>query len=206
MKEFYRSGVTPQQKLVAVNNKFGNVDIKNQQGTTRILYDTLDASTLSNGGTLRFFEDSASRVFPFCNTGSDGNKLGVGDTMVIEAIQLQQLTWNPATLQYTAIEGFGQFTPNFENIWNGILSVEIANNRVIKNLSGKIGFTNYNKSTQGNSANFTIYLETQIVIPPLLNFVVELRTPDCDNTIAANTYWRCLLIGTGGIIAPRTTF
>ena len=80
MKSIYKAGITPQQKLVAVNNKFGNSSIKDQQGTTRLIYDTLPLSGTS-AKTLRFFEDSASRQFPFSNTGSDGNKLGVGNTM-----------------------------------------------------------------------------------------------------------------------------
>ena len=32
---------TPQDKIVGVNNKFGNTNIKNQQGTTRVIYDSL---------------------------------------------------------------------------------------------------------------------------------------------------------------------
>jgi hypothetical protein len=74
--------------MVGVNNKFGNTGIKSQQGTSRLIYDTLPVGTNT---TFRFFEDSASRNFPFTNTGSDGNKLGVGDTMVIESVQFSYI-------------------------------------------------------------------------------------------------------------------
>ena len=85
MRTIYNSGITPQDKIVAVNKKFGNSGIKSQQGTSRIIYDALPVT--NNGQTtFRFFEDSSSRTFPFTNTGSDGNKLGVGDTMVLGSV------------------------------------------------------------------------------------------------------------------------
>jgi len=191
MREIYKSGVTPQQKLVAINNKFGNVSVKNQQGTTRQLYDTL---RYSGAGTYRFFEDSASRNFPLTNTGSDGNKLGVGDTMVISAIQF--------TIKDDMSGGIAAFPDEFQAC---DLSFEIANNRVIKNLALTEAKTNYNKNTSNNTSIFVLYLETEIVIPPLLNFVLELRVP---NTGYSNpdASLRVDFIGAAGIIAPRTTF
>jgi len=200
MREFYKSGVTPQQKLVAINNKFGNNDIKNQQGTTRLIYDTLP--TQAGAATYRFFEDSASRNFPFSNTGSDGNKLGVGDTMAIESISFQLLTLDPATGSFTQLAAL---TTTVTSTQAGIFSFEIANNRVIKSLSLSEADSNYNNSTNPND-NSTLELETQIVIPPLLNFVLELRLPAVGGGFGPNTYIRVVLNGTGGIIAPRTTF
>lgn len=188
MRTIYKGGVTPQQKIVAVNQKFGNNSIQLQQGTTRQLYDTL----LHQGSaeTLRFFEDSASRNFPLTNTGSDGNKLGVGDTMVISAIQfsiLREVTIDPLP----------------DIFQTGQINFEIANNRVIKDLALTEAKTYVNESTSGNTKQFIIYLETEIVIPPLLNYVLELRTPNLDG-IERNL--RCDIIGAAGIIAPRTTF
>lgn len=126
MRQIYASGTTPQQKLVAVNNKFGNTGIKNQQGTSRIIYDSLTTGTNT---TFRFFEDSASRRFPFTNTGSDGNKLGVGDTMVISSVTFYYFDVINAT---NIIEGF---TPIFQdlNLLISMFDFEIANNKVIKN-------------------------------------------------------------------------
>jgi hypothetical protein len=34
MNTYYKSGVSPQHKMVSVNQKFGNTGVKNQQGTT----------------------------------------------------------------------------------------------------------------------------------------------------------------------------
>ena len=75
------------RKIVTVNNAQGAKNINQQQGTTRIIYDSLP---LVNGvnpkQTLRFFEGVNSRVFPFTNLTE--NKLQIG-----ESIALQRFTF-----------------------------------------------------------------------------------------------------------------
>lgn len=206
MREIYKSGVTPQQKLVGINNKFGNTSVKDQQGTSRIIYDTLPTGTNT---TFRFFEDSASRNFPFTNTGSDGNKLGVGDTMVIESVEFLLIDFNTTTgavIAITSLVNYG-FGPSPSNFLTSIFDFEIANNKVIKKLTLTEGSQYYSKSTTTQGTD--IELETQIVLPPLLPYILELRVPE---TIQASPfpdsarYIQAQIIGTGGIIAPRTTF
>jgi hypothetical protein len=201
MREIYQSGLTPQQKMVGVNQKFGNTGIKNQQGTSRIIYDSLPSGTNT---TFRFFEDSASRNFPFTNTGSDGNKLGVGDTMVIESVQFNIIDVVTATglIENTyPIFNFGT------NPALGIFDFEIANNKVLKKLTLTEGLSAYNKTTNPNQTG-EVELETQIVLPPLLPYILNLQLPVAITAAAAGRtrYLRATIIGTGGIIAPRTTF
>jgi hypothetical protein len=198
MRELYKAGVTPQQKAVAINNKFGNTGIKDQQGTTRLIYDTLPLGAVG-AKTLRFFEDSAGRQFPFSNTGADGNKLGVGNTLVIESISFFILTYDTVNLRFDAIA----LPTSVAAISQAQINLEIANNRVIKNLSLTELSAAFDKNI-GATNDSTLELSTQIVIPPLLNFVCQVQIPYF--TPAANTYLRCVLNGTGGIIAPRTTF
>ena len=83
MKGIQISNLTPQQKAVAVNNRFGNTNIKGQQGTTRVIYDSLP---LDGATELRFFENASSRQYPFTNITSEGNRLTVGETFVIQKI------------------------------------------------------------------------------------------------------------------------
>lgn len=199
MREIYKAGLTPQQKMVAINQKFGNSGIAAQQGTTRQIYDTLLIPAGANAKTLRFFEDSASRTFPFSNCGSDGNKLGVGNTMVIESVTFYILTWDTVNLRFTSVAS----PTTIVAVNNGLLNFEIANNRVIKNFSLQELSGAYDKNP-GVTIDSTIEFDTQIVIPPLLNFVCQLQIPNF--TPAANTYIRCVINGAGGIIAPRTTF
>jgi hypothetical protein len=199
MRQIYTSGSTPQQKLVAVNNKFGNTGIKSQQGTSRIIYDSLATGTNTN---FRFFEDSSSRNFPFTNTGSDGNKLGVGDTMVINSVMFYYFDVVNAT---GLIEASSSLFGNTTFVL-GIFDFEIANNKVIKKLTLTEGSFSYNKNTA--NTNSDLELETQIVLPPLLPYVLELRLPVALPAPAAGRtrYLQAQIIGTGGIIAPRTTF
>lgn len=199
MRQIYASGLTPQQKLVAVNNKFGNTGIKNQQGTSRIIYDSLATGTNT---TFRFFEDSASRRFPFTNTGSDGNKLGVGDTMVISSVTFYYFD----VINATGIIDNSTVIFQNTNLLISMFDFEIANNKVIKKLTLTEGSTSYNKNTSVNPSD--LELETQIVLPPLLPYVLELRLPVAIGAPAAGRtrYIQAQIIGTGGIIAPRTTF
>lgn len=198
MREIYKTGVTPQQKAIAINNKFGNSGIADQQGTTRLIYDTLPLGA-AGAKTLRFFEDSAGRQFPFSNTGADGNKLGVGNTMVVESISFFILTYDTVNLRWDAIA----LPTSVAAISQAQINFEIANNRVIKNLSLTELSAAFDKNI-GATNDSTLELSTQIVIPPLLNFVCQVQIPFF--TPAANTWLRCVINGTGGIIAPRTTF
>ena len=201
MRQIYNAGVTPQQKMVGINQKFGNTGIKNQQGTSRIIYDSIEIT--AGKTTYRFFEDSTTRAFPLTNTGSEGNKLGVGDTMVVS--QLLFVIWNKNLLTNVwTIAG------NLGNIGTatglGIIDFDIANNKVLKKVTVTETQVSYNKDT--NADVNSLDLETQIVIPPLLQYTLDLQIPVALPLPAANNqrFLVCQIIGTGGIIAPRTTF
>lgn len=206
MRQIYSAGVTPQQKLVGVNNKFGNTGIKDQQGTSRIIYDALPVT--NNGQTtFRFYEDSSSRAFPFTNTGSDGNKLGVGDTMVLGSVLFYAVKRTTATGRFDTQQNIAVGNSNEISFFN----FEIANNQVVKRVTLTEASQSYNKNTSGSATN--LELETEIVIPPLLPYVLELRTPLDLFTLlggspGAGKEWFVFaqIIGVGGIIAPRTTF
>ena len=205
MRQIYNAGISPQEKLVAVNSKFGNTGVKSQQGTSRIIYDSLPVT--NNGqATFRFFEDASARTFPFTNTGSDGNKLGVGDTMVLGSV----LFYAQQRTTATGIFAEANNLLSFGSVGLSYFNFEIANNQVVKKVTLTEAKLNYNNSTA--VVNTNLVLETEIVIPPLLPYVLELRTPSSLYTLlgapAAGHTWYVFaqIIGTGGIIAPRTTF
>jgi hypothetical protein len=188
-------GITPQQKMVAVNNKFGNTNIKGQQGTTRVLFDSIEL----NGATeFRFFENAGSKSYPFTNVGAEGNRLNVGETFAIQKIYFGQMTTDPDT------GAFVGFSPNWPFLAKGELSFQIANSQVIKQLP-LIDFyqSSFNPSAV-NGSDIAFETLTDIVIPPLLEYVLTVRTAD-QNTIA-NTRLVCFIEGTAGILAPQTTF
>ena len=198
MKEFIRGGVTPQMKNISVNDRFGNTGIKKQQGSTIIKYDTLPFDGRTE---FRFFEESNQRNFPLSNTGADGNKLGVGNSMVVERAYLTIGTYNPSTNAWLTIDT----TDVGSNV--AILTSEfgftIANSQVIKNVPVLSWIADFNKSAE-NNLNSNYEFDTQIIIPPLLEFVATLRTQKY--TAVDNTYVRLTIEGSGAIIAPKTTF
>jgi len=198
MREVIRGGVTPQMKAVAVNDKFGNSGIKKQQGSTVIKYDTLP---LDGRTEFRFFEESNQRNFPLSNTGADGNKLGVGNSMVVERVYLTVGTYAPTTNQWLTFDA----TDITSNV--AILAAEfgftLANSQVIKNIPILSWIANFNKNAE-NALNSNYEFDTQIVIPPLLEFVATLRTQKY--TAVSETYVRLTIEGAGAIIAPKTTF
>lgn len=199
MKEYTAGRVTPQMKNIAVNSKFGNSGIRSQQGSTVIKYDTLSL----NGATeLRFFEESNQRNFPLSNTGADGNKLGVGNSMVVERVYLTLGEFNPTTNAWTAFNST-DITTNPE-----ILAAEfgftIANSQVIKNIPVLSWIANFNKAAE-NNLNSNYEFDTQIIIPPLLEFVATLRLQKY-TPATTPLYVRLTIEGSGAIIAPKTTF
>lgn len=202
MKEFISGRVTPQRKAIGVNDKFGNTGIKKQQGSTIVKYDTLDYTGQTE---LRFFEGSAQRNFPLSNTGSDGNKLGVGNSMVVERAYLTLIE----TDKETGAVKYSPITISLTDLDWLVLSefgMSIANSEVIKTLP-ILSWTPQFGKDQENENNYNFEFDTQIVIPPLLEYVCTLRIPTATTFPEDFTYKiRLTIEGTGAIIAPRTTF
>jgi len=198
MRERIMGTVTPQMKNIAVNDKFGNSGIKKQQGSTVIKYDTLP---LDGRTEFRFFEESNQRNFPLSNTGADGNKLGVGNSMVVERAYLTVGTYSPTTNRWLTLDQ----TDITTNV--ALLTAEfgfvIANSQVIKNIPVLSWIADFNKAAE-NNLNSNYEFDTQIIIPPLLEFVATLRTQGY--TAVSETYVRLTIEGSGAIIAPKTTF
>jgi hypothetical protein len=199
MREITSGNVSPQMKQVFVNNKFGNTGIKRQQGSTVIKYDTLP---LDGRTEFRFFEGCQSRVFPFTNSNSEGNKLGVGNSMTIERMYLSIVTTDALAPNLpTAIASF-DLTTNIA-VLTSEFSFLLANATVIKNVPILSFVPNFNKLAE-NNLNSSFEFDTQIVVPPLLDFIASLRTQAY--TAVENTSIRLTLEGAGAIIAPKTTF
>lgn len=198
MRERIMGTITPQMKNISVNNKFGNSGIQKQQGSTVIKYDTLKLQ----GTELRFFEESNQRNFPLSNTGADGNKLGVGNSMVVERVYLTIGSYNPVTNAWTAFQATDLTSPI--QILASEFGFTLANSQVIKNIPVLSWVPNFNKAAE-NQLNSNYEFDTQIVIPPLLEFVATLRL----QTYVApsdDLYVRLTIEGSGAIIAPKTTF
>lgn len=197
MKQFIRTGTTPQRKIIQTNDGFGNRGIKQQQGTTRILYDSLpiDGST-----EFRFFEGANNRDFPRTNMGASGNQLNVGETIVFERAYLMVTIEDPVTFEWTIV---AVSAAAFPDIVMGELNLAIANSQVLKPIPIASFEPTFNKNaTYGDYNNFEF--DTQLILPPLLEFVSILRVPI--QAAVADADLRLTYEGVGAIIAPRRTF
>lgn len=197
MKEVIGGRFTPQRKAIGVNDKFGNTGIKKQQGSTVIKYDSLP---LDGRTEYRFFEGSSQRNFPFSNTGSDGNKLGVGNTLVLERAYLSLVSFVDGALSEIEVISLSTSSPN---ILAAEFSFSIANSEVIKQVPILSWLPQFNKVAE-NNLNTNFEFDTQVVIPPLLEYVATLRLPA--GVTVKDSFIRLTVEGTGAIIAPRTTF
>lgn len=197
MQQWSGRGVTPQAKNISVNDKFGNKGIKNQQGSTIIKYDTLPIDGRSE---FRFFEGASARTFPETNCTTEGNKLGVGNSMVVERVYLSILSKVAGV--YTTVEELS-LTTTLPAILLSEFGFAIANSDVIKQLPVLSFLPQFNKNAE-NELSTSFDFDTQIVIPPLLEFVATLRLTR--GTTIADSFLRLTIEGSGAIIAPRTTF
>lgn len=203
MKTVDFGSITPQRKAIGVNDKFGNSGIKKQQGSTVIKYDTLP---LDGATTLRFFDQSSQRNFPLSNTGSDGNKLGVGNSMVVERAYLTLLVYNAKTNSISELKSLQIPTASAEEdaVIASELNFEIANATVLKNIPILSFLPEFNKVAE-NQVNTNYEFDTQIVIPPLLEYVATVRLPQYQKGEKA-LWLRLTIEGAGAIIAPKATF
>ena len=192
------SQVTPNQKIAGVNNKFGNRGIKKQQGTTRIIYDTLTLTTLAD--TFRFFDGVNTRTFPDTNVGQSGTGLQVGESLAVDRMYLTVLLEN-ALSPFNLISATSISTR--PDIGIGDVSIKIANTVVLKPIPLTSFDANFNKSAKFLPAS-NFEFDTTIIFPPLLEFIVEVRTTIALGTL--NSSLRLTIEGVGSILAPRATF
>lgn len=207
MKGITIQSVTPQGKMVAVNNKFGNTNIKNQQGTTRVIYDSLPLDGRTN---FRFFETANVRTAPLTNIGSEGNRLEVGSTFTIEKIYFNAVTFDAVNNTITASLNGLAFTAGDTAVpfATGELDFFIANSQVIKQLPTSFTQGSNFNATANNTNDHAFSLATDIVIPPLLEYIANLRTTSYATgaDLQGYTHLQCFIYGTAGIISPQTTF
>lgn len=186
--------VSPQRKAIKISDKFGNKGIKNQQGTTRLIYDSLPVDGRTE---FRFFEEVNSRNFPRTNLSI--NQLNVGEMLVIERSYLATFVQDPALDTYTVAP---MTLGVFPNIAMGELVIDITTQKVMKPIPVMSYFPELNKSAY--HAEYTNFeFNTQIVIQPLLEFNVNLRVPI--QPAIADTELRFTMGGVGSILAPKAT-
>ena len=190
------SNETPQQKIISVADKLGIPGIAKQQGSTRVIYDSLPVDGRS---VYRFFEGSNSRVFPFTNVGSFGNKLEVGEVLTVQYIYFN--LFNIVDGVTTAITPLGLGAPSAP-ITLGDWNFVIGNVQVVKPTPVVSSNPAFNKNCNSDSNLFI--RDTDLVIPPLLEFISELKTQS--GVTIQSTFLRMTIEGIGSLINTRQPY
>lgn len=181
--------VSPQDKLLYVANKLGLSSLKYMQGSTRVIYD--QSTTQQTQHTL--FEGAAGRDFPLTNLGANGNQFQVDEALLVEKI--------------------GFFIPDAADGQNFaanttiscIFDLIIGNKTVMKDTVIEVGGEGafYN---DGGAISSVITLEgVGIVIPPQVEFKVNVRPLITKGRAAAEARVGMYLFGTGVLLNFNTS-
>ena len=181
--------ISAQDKMLYVANKLGLTDLKNMQGSTRVVYDQNTAAALDH--TL--FANASTRSFPITNLGANGNQFQVNEALLVEQI---------AFFIPDAEDG-----ENYINL-NGIsvkFDLVIGNKTVIKDavveFAGQQAFYN-----DGSAGSCVMTLEgVGILIPPQVEFYVRASAFLSRSRVASSQRLGCYLFGTAALLNFNTT-
>lgn len=185
------------QQIVGVNERLGNMAVPQMQGTTRMIFDTLQG-TGTNPGSYTFFQGVSSRTYPLSNVSQ--NRFEVGESLAVQYISVATYA-AAAAAAFPALSTAVTLLNAIPNV--GVLNLFIGNQRVLKNFE----ILEYSLSVTGQSkqniTNAVVILETPIVIPPQIEFYATL---DLNQSVAAGSRVVLMLGGMGTLLNPKETF
>ena len=191
-------------KFLQANRALG-AQMDQQQGTTQIIYDT---QNFRGTTSYDFFTEVTSKqttsLASSPATNITDNRFQPGEGMVIKEMVISNLFETAA---------------NCANIQRylglGLINVYVGNNRVIKDLpifsATNIGAINNIPISNTNSnvifRNAAVRLFTNIVIPPQIQFYVNVRVPIAPSDAAlSDAILRVTLKGYGKLFNPRNNY
>jgi len=183
------------QQIVGVNERLGNFAVPDMQGTTRMIFDTFDITSLATDQTTTFFSGVSAKVYPKTNLSQ--NRFEVGESLAIQGFSVFNYTSSNLTLA-TVLNPQEQYRA-------GILNFYIGNQRVCKDLE-IISYSRFNigEAISPDSEATIFRLETPIVIPPQIEFYATLRWAA---TTSLNGISQVLTaFGTGTLLNTKQTF
>jgi hypothetical protein len=182
-------GMSAQDKMLNVASRLGLTSLKDMQGTTRMVYDSITTASTN----FTFFKGAAQRAFPLSNVGANGNQFQVNEALLVEKIAF----FIPSAESGAAYGGLNGNSVKFDLV--------IGNKTVIKDASCEFGGEQafYNDGTIGSSV---IDLEgVGILIPPQVEYYVVAKTFNTATRVASTVRLGCYLFGTGALLNFNTT-
>jgi hypothetical protein len=185
--------LTPQKKLVSVNQKLGNTAITQQQATSREIFDTIAYGTTTTN--YSFFSDFSNKgVF---ETNLTTNKLDSQESMVVNEIILTQERGAASITNF--LQGHTKF------------NLFIGNQRVIKDFDFAFNasesfsfFPIFQVAADGFS--ISIPCITSIAIPPQTSILATVETENSSAAASGTDYGlKLTLKGYGTLFNPSTS-
>lgn len=174
--------VTQEGKLYEVNRRLGNPYSKNQQQTTRIVFDTENVASGTTG--VEFFVNFGGKNRN--QTNLTEGKLSSQDSMVIKEIDFIAPA-NP-------LLGLADF------------SLIVGSQEVVKNMPlhfSPVAGLDVSPLSKGSSSSWAFRMVTDIVIPPQVSFKVRVRMQAGSFADASNL--GCALKGFGTLFNPENS-
>ena len=182
-------GMSAQDKMLNVASRLGLTTLKDMQGTTRMVYDSIGTAATN----FTFFKGASQRAFPFTNVGANGNQFQVNEALLIEKIGF----FIPSSDTGVSYAGLGTNSVKFDLV--------IGNKTVLKDVSCEFGGEQafYNDGTVGSSV---IDLEgVGILIPPQVEYYVIAKPFSTGARASTSIRLGCYLFGTGALLNFNTT-
>lgn len=217
--------LTPNSKIVRVNDKIGAKGIGKQQGTTRVIYDSIEIVSGATT-TYNFFENVNSKRFPFTNLTQ--NKLQVGETIALQRFSMFIVVYDftvPTAPVASIIYPLDAPQLGVQGIYKSEMSFQISQDTVIKKLPLTSMFAPFNKSAQfsgqvdinvfgvniGLSRPHDVYeFDNPIVIPPDIEFIAPVQIPNIfTGGLPAAPFKAFLTLsieGLGSLFSPKSTY
>lgn len=183
-----------QEKLLQVAKKLGLSTLQDMQGSTRLIYDTLDkpGSLSSDRGTLSFFENVGQRDYP--RTNLDDNQFETNEALAVECIEIATF----AEVDNTPTVGVFD-----QSVVLPLMSLYIANQRVLKEVPIALPANN-DTGVTGLRKTARVWLDTPIVIPPQVRFKLVVENMP-GNPEAGIIGYSALMYGTAALLNLKTS-
>lgn len=216
-------GLTPNRKIVKVGQQFSpsNLNIADQQPTTRNVFDYIKLTPSANPQTLQYFRNVNTKQFPFTNITE--NKFNSGESLSVLRMYLAVMLVTTATGEISGLVDL-DYASQLEKFYASQLNVFIDNNRVVKDLAVTSFKGQFNPTAKFGAqaavqptAGAVIYLATSqcvfelddvMVIPENITYRAELQIPAFAAApfASTDTYLGLFFEGLGALVSPKNNF
>jgi len=195
------SRITPQQKLISVNDHFGNPMLAKQQGSTIEVFDLVELDPTIT--SYEFFKNANSKVFPFTNLQE--GKLQPQESFILSYGYFTLVFRDDASDTFITQRELTTVTD--PALLMGTVETQIENQIVVKQLPLRSFAPQFNNSGQFN-IDAVYDFQTKIAFLPLLNFQANIKFPVGFITppVGQTVFLAFTLGGPGAIFSPRNNY